>query len=211
MKKLVCLFAAITAMTATITSYAATYETSNNASTDKAVGMETVLIYKGSETPTIENIVYVDQASSPFTAATKFALKADAANNEGLYTVKFGKSDGTNQSDLFYIGMTEIPDTDTKMTFFGSETVADGITYNVGYKATASGKINSVIIKATENSKTVYMGVNLKTSIDTGGEAEIGIQIEGLPSVEYVEGIWLSARTITENADGTASISLPVD
>lgn len=60
MKKLVCLFAAITAMTATITSYAATYETSNYASTDKAVGMETVLIYKGSETPTIENIVYVD-------------------------------------------------------------------------------------------------------------------------------------------------------
>lgn len=107
--------------------------------------------------------------------------------------------------------MTEIPDTDTKMTFFGSETAADGITYNVGYKATASGKINSVIIKATENGKTVYMGVNLETSIDTGGAAEIGIQIEGLPSVEYVKGIWLSPRTITENADGTASISLPVD
>ena len=206
MKKIVCLFVATAAMTATMTSYAATYETTNEVSTAVADGMQTVMIYKGdnSVTPSDSNIVYVDQADNTFNAKTKFLIKSSAANAEGLYTVLLGGS--KLKKDTFYIGMSETPG-DTKMKSVGSdEYVTDGNKlYNVGYTAEATGAINSVIIKVTRDNKDVYMGCNLGTAITTKGTATVGIQVNGLPSVDYIKGIWISPRVISDDGTVTAS------
>ena len=48
--------------------------------------------------------------------------------------------------------------------------------------------------------KDVYMGCNLGTVISTEGEAKIGIQINGLPSSDYIKGVWVSPRMFAENS-----------
>jgi hypothetical protein len=50
------------------------------------------------------------------------------------------------------------------------------------------------------------MGANIDIEISDEGSAVVGIQINGLPSTDYIKGIWLSPRTITDNSDGTAEI-----
>ena len=44
------------------------------------------------------------------------------------------------------------------------------------------------------------MGCNLGTVISTEGEAKIGIQINGLPSSDYIKGVWVSPRMNAENS-----------
>lgn len=203
-KHLICMAAVVSIMFASVTSYAATYETSsdpktdNSVSTDKAERMKTVIIYKGDNnvTPANDNIVYVDQADNTFNAQTKFLLKSNAA--DGIYTVLLGGNE--RKSDVFYIGMSETPG-DTEMTGVGVEPYVkdEKQLYKAGYKCDASGTINSLIIKVTRDGKDVYMGCNLGTFISTKGDATIGIQINGLPREDYIKGVWVSPRTIAEN------------
>lgn len=206
-KHLICMAAVVSIMVASVTSYAATYETSsdpktdNSVSTDKAERMKTVIIYKGDNnvTPANDNIVYVDQADNTFNAQTKFLLKSNAA--DGIYTVLLGGNE--RKSDVFYIGMSETLG-DTVMDFAGDDAYGQDESgnqlYNAGYTCTASGTINSLIIKVTRDGKDVYMGCNLGTVISTEGEAKIGIQINGLPRRDYIKGVWVSPRTIVENS-----------
>lgn len=200
-KSLICITAAAVMMFATVTSYAAgSYDTQNNeASFDAAEGKSTVLIYKGdtNTTPTSENIVYVDQATSPFNASTNFLLKADPT--DGAYTVKFGSSDGTSAETSFFIGMIDT-DKDVQLTKIdgkdGYKEVVDngGTTYNIGYKATIEieNGYKSLIIKKGDS----YMGCALPSTFSGKGNAEIGIQINGASSLDEIEGVWLSIRGI---------------
>lgn len=198
-KSLICMTAAAAMMFATVTSYASSYDTQKNAASfDEAAGKTTVLIYKGNAaTPTAGNIVYVDQATSPFNASTNFLLKAGPTDGE--YTVKFGSSDGTSAETSFFIGMIDT-DKDVQLkkidgTDGYKEVVDNGVTtYNIGYKATIDieNGYKSLIIKKGNS----YMGCTLPSTLSGSGSAEIGIQINGASSLDEIEGAWLSIRGI---------------
>lgn len=217
MKTKVCLFAAIAAMTATMTSYAATYETTNKVSTAEADGMQTVMIYKGDETatPSSRNIVCVDQATNTFDAQTKFLLKSSAANDEGLYTVLLGGKE--LKKETFYIGMSEAAGDKPMALITGENGYKDNgnSTYNFGYTATLSSsdkKYNSLIIKTNDGR---YMGcANPLNSVTVTGDTTvtIGIQINGVSGevvngvlTPKIAGVWLSPRVISN--DGTVTSS----
>lgn len=51
------------------------------------------------------------------------------------------------------------------------------------------------------------MGTNIDIVISDEASVDVGIQINGLPSSDYIKGIWLSPHTITNNEDGTAAIA----
>lgn len=204
-KQLICMAAVAAVMLSAVTSYAATYNSDNSVSTSMADGKQTVLIYKADDaqaTPTESNIVYVDQANSVFSGETSFLIKDSA--EDGLYKVLFGG--GELKTDLFYIGMSnavgDIPMEYAGSMEYGKDSEGKPL-YNMGYKANATGSINSLIIKVKKDDQDVYMGCNLGTFISTEGEAEVGIQINGLPSTDYVKGIWLSPRTISDKTAAT--------
>lgn len=200
-KQLICMAASAVMIFASLTSYAATYETSKEVSTDLVKGMKTVLIYKGAaaDSATRKNIVYIDESTETFDVATKFIIKGLAAA-EGCYTVRF--SDGQSGrvvTDKFYIGMSEaagdLPM--NKIAVDGSVKNEDS-TYNIGYTAdiNLSNTYNSLIVKTKDGR---YLGcANPLTGIQTTGPAtaKIGIQINGVSSLDEIEGVWLSPRGI---------------
>lgn len=199
-KQLICMASSAAMVFASLTSYAATYDTSNKVSIDIADGKKTVLIYKGdvTDSATRKNIVYIDEAADSFAAQTDFMIK-NLASPEGLYTVKLKGETGTVVTDSFYIGMAE-GEGDVPMALAGSAAVtgADGkTTYSVGYTANSAGPIGSFIIKVSdENGNTVYKGSNVGINISGESDVKVGIQINGLPGTDYVKGIWISPRVI---------------
>lgn len=212
-KKIMGLFVIVTAISASLTTYAATYDVGNFASSDLAEGKETVLIKRGESTADVTNdsIVYINQAATTFDAQTQFMLKSSAKTQEGLYTVMLGSSTGSVVYDTFYIGMSNTVG-DEPMTAISEENGgiaeiedADGIkTYNIGYTATVSGSFRSVIIKAVVDDEDVYMGRNLETNISGDGSVTLGIQINGVPTKDTIKGVWLSPRTIDGSTAGKA-------
>lgn len=211
-KSLICVAAVAAMMCTAVTSYATgSYSpTNNSAAFTEAEGKSTVIIYKGTDSPTSDNIVYVNQASGVFGAATDFLLKDNAA--EGVYTVKFGGSDESASASTFYIGMIDaINDIELNMIDGenGYKAVVDNdvTTYNIGYTATnvdLSKGYQSIIIKKGEN----YMGCEIPSKLSGGGTVNIGIQINGVSGTlngttltPEIDGVWLSTRGIETAAD----------
>lgn len=195
-KSLICVAAVAAMMCTAVTSYATgSYSpTNNSAAFTEAEGKSTVIIYKGTDSPTSDNIVYVNQASGVFGAATDFLLKADV--EEGAYTVKFGGSADTPLTSTFNIGMTN-SETDVKLEQIEGTSgyiAVDG-KYNIGYKGTVdlSKGYKSLIIKKGDT----YMGCQVPTGLNGTGSAEIGIQINGVSSLDEIVGVWLSTADIT--------------
>lgn len=197
MKKSVVFMAAAAATLFTfVTSYAATYDSSDRyVTSDIASGKSTVLIIKGNTEPTDDSIVYINQSDSTFDAQTEFFLKNDAG--EGMYTVSFGDATGNPVREIFYIGVENAQYSgDVLMSLIEGDSgyYEDGDVYNIGYKATVSiGTYRSVIIKKSNGS---YMGCSLPTVLSGTGIAEIGIQINGVSSLNDISKVWLSTRTI---------------
>ena len=206
-KSLICVAAVAAMMCTAVTSYATgSYSpTNNSAAFTEAEGKSTVIFYKVTDSPTSDNIVYVNQASGVFGAATDFLLKDNAA--EGAYTVKFGGSTDTPETSTFNIGMTN-SETDVKLEqidgalgySFANEK------YNIGYKGTVdlSKGYKSLIIKKGNT----YMGCQVPTGLNGTGSAEVGIQINGVSGTlndttltPEIDGVWLSTRGIETAAD----------
>lgn len=200
---------------ATVTSYAATYETNSSdaslagsVSTPQAADKTTVLIYKGAQTDsaTARNIVYIDEVADTFTAETKFLIKSSAAANEGLYTVSLGDGSGTVIYDTFYIGMGEASGDLPMNRIAGAEGINEitadngSKSYNIGYTVTVDlDGYKSIIIKTKSGQ---YMGLNFPIDGLTGsGNALYGIQINGVATEDGILGVWLSSKEI---ANGTA-------
>ena len=203
-KRLICMAASAVMIFASLTSYAATYETSKEVSTDQAQDMKTVLIYKGAaeDSATRKNIVYIDEATGTFDAATKFIIKSLAAA-EGYYTVRFSDGQGgAVVTDEFYIGMSEaagdLPMTRIRGLQGNNIVTEEGKEpyYNLGYTVTADlADYHSIIIKTKDGT---YMGLSLPIEGLTGtGTAVYGIQINGAESTDSIKGVWLSKRVIT--------------
>lgn len=200
MKKLLTCVTAAAVMIISATSYAAgSYDIDKSAASFSAAeGKNTVLIYEGTGDATSDNIVYVNQAANPFTAKTNFLLKANPL--DGVYTVKFGSTMGTASADTFYIGMSPAAG-DLEMTKISDESgyiKIDENKYNIGYTVDISlnDTYNSLIVK-TKAGK--YLGcANPLTDIKTTGQAtaKIGIQINGVSSLDEIAGVWLSPRGI---------------
>ena len=205
-KSLICMTAVAAMMFATVTSYASgSYETGNNsASFDAAEGKSTVLIYKGDTdiAPTSDNIVYVNQASGAFSAGTSFMLKANP--DDGLYTVRFGDSDGIVDTISFYIGTIDISN-DVALTMIAG---TDGYKevdgkYNIGYTSDSldlSKGYKSIIIQKSDDS---YLGCTIPTTLSGEGTITVGIQINGVAGTlegetltPEIKGVWLSTRSI---------------
>lgn len=207
-KQLICMTAIAALMMTSATAFASTTATSTaggyNVKTDAAASKKTVLITNDND----GSIVYVGQSDNVYTSATEFLIKSDAA--DGAYTIKLGSDTGAEAvTAQFVIGMNETAG-DVPLTYVGASTPADG-KKNIGYKADAVsiGVYKSVIIKQSG----IYMGYDLTqqgvTTLSGDGSAALGIQINGVD--ENVNGddisVWLSKRTITQNADGTSTAS----
>lgn len=205
-KSLICMTAVVAMMFATVTSYASgSYEIGkNSASFDAAEGKSTVLIYKGGTDiePTSDNIVYVSQASGAFSASTSFMLKANP--DDGLYTVRFGDSDGTTATTSFYIGTIDTAN-DVKLTMIagaGGYNEVDG-KYNIGYTVDdldLSKGYKSIIIQKSDDT---YMGCTIPITLSGKGTLKVGIQINGVAGTlegetltPEIKGVWLSTRGI---------------
>ena len=114
-----------------------------------------------------------------------------------MYTVAFGTGIGNPVKETFYIGVENAEYSgDVEMTLIEGENgyYKDGSVYNIGYKATVPvGAYKSVIIKKSDGK---YMGCSLPTTLSGTGNAEIGIQINGVSSLTDISKVWLSTRTI---------------
>ena len=105
-------------------------DTGRNEATTTVTGASdysTVLI-----TDSSNNIVYVNQADSSFSASTDFLLKANPGY--GKYNVKLGSENLTPANIYFYVGVDAPKEGDVTMKRLQNEETSDGgTTYNIGY------------------------------------------------------------------------------
>ena len=162
---------------------------------------QTVLIAEGKYDGEIEpgKIVYVDQATSTFDAATKFMLKRNSQDkqsvNDGVYTIILGSEEQDAIRNTFYVGMTDSTN-DVVLTRIpgndGETTNANG-TKNIGYKNDSiTGTFTAVVIKTGD----VYYGVKLNADTITVDNASVGIQINGITDDQAANTtVWLTSRS----------------
>lgn len=176
-----------------------TYTLENNnleVSQDVVKGKSTVLIKKGrkQDSTNANNIVYVDQASTPFEAATNFCIKETA--DDGIYTIMMGGDNGQVVTDIFYIGMNNAAG-DVKMT---RREVQDDEktpeTEHLRYLCRVSGnrKFKTVIMKIGEDNFAFPLeGDGWSINTEEGSSVVFGIEIIG-NDVSNIKEVWLSER-----------------
>lgn len=196
MKKLISAILMMAAVSSSATAFAAdvTYSTDNSVSSTAAAGKSTVLVTKGTSTAA-EDIVYVNQADTAFEATTQFFLKNSV--EEGSYTITLG-GNGEAVKKTFNIGLSETLG-DIAMTSVGHIEV-DG-KYNIGYKATAPGEYNTLLVKKADGT---YLGCTLDTTLTGGSDVVLGVQINGVDNLSDISAVYLSTRTINGDTVGGA-------
>lgn len=139
------------------------------------------------------NIVYINQADSQFAASEIFKLKNEIP--EGVYTVKFGGDNVNSDSKTFYIGMTNTS-TDIELSEppKGARKDNGNGTENIGYLASVNGTFRTLVIKKSYK----YFGIDLGTTV-TGNGTDVGVQINGVPKADTIQGVWLTTRGIELN------------
>lgn len=171
------------------------YRSDTNSVTITDPQSTTVLIAKKTGTTMKkEDIVYVKQNDSGFSATTEFFLRQSP--DAGFYTIMLGNSSGTPKSADFVIGdasdvftvagnLTELPnsavdngDTVTKSFFSGDLSISD---------------IKTIVV--TCDGKSVYSSVNAATELSGDSTAKVGVKISGLSKTSNVS-VYISSVSI---------------
>lgn len=198
MKRLLYCISVITMVTLSmLPSYAATYTPKNKeVSSNKANGNSMVLIKRGDEQESAnsDNIVYVDQASTPFTALTNFLIKETA--EDGLYTIILGREGEQVVTDTFYIGMNYASG-DIKMVKRINPN--DQLEDRVRYACSVSGirEFKTVIVKMDGE----YCGFKLPSVWSVSGTSLLGVEIiaDNGEKINQITDVWLSERELDDS------------
>lgn len=196
MKKLTVLAALLFAVSAGTTAFAGTEydpqeKSVSNTDQDK---YQTVLITEGSESEiTADKIVYADQAAegANFQAATKFILKRNSEDGtsvkDGLYTIRFGSSNGQTTTAHFAVGVG-IEGYDTKLNVEGDPVESNG-KYSHGFVTPAGGVklTNDAIILVKIGNDVMAYPVSNTVNLSGGVTAVFGVQIDDVPAETSVE------------------------
>ena len=191
MKKLITCLALALSVSAGATVFAADYSSSDNSVAEpRAAGYKTVLITKGDSFPatlTDDDIVYADQAATPFDAAASFMLKGETSE-AGTYLITFGNDAGTSTSMTFTVSNEDTTPADVVFTAAGSAELqeeADGtVLYKKGFSATLDNFEEYKTIKISNGTATGKLRIAdyYDTPETTGsGSYIIGIQIYNIP------------------------------
>lgn len=196
MKKLTVLAALLFAVSAGTTAFAGTEydpqeKSVSNTDQDK---YQTVLITEGSESEiTADKIVYADQAAegTNFQTATKFILKRNSEDGtsvkDGLYTIRFGSSNGQTTTARFAVGVG-IEGYDTKLNVEGDPVESNG-KYSHGFVTPAGGVelTNDAIILVKIGNDVMAYPVSNTVNLSGGVTAVFGVQIDDVPAETSVE------------------------
>lgn len=175
MKKIIACISLVFAMSAGVTALAAdaTYTKDTNDVAIDATGYTTVLIEDAAD-----NIWYVDQNDSGLGSTAKFLMKADPA--DGTYTVTLGGS-STAAATTSTFTITSRQPIVKAVEVMGKEYAADGATYSIGCKATATlEECAYVVVTAVKDSATKV--AYYETNFTGEGEVNIGVKITDVPS-----------------------------
>lgn len=189
MKKIAAFVMAITVLSISVTAFA------DAAATDAGRDEATTTVTGASDYSTVfitdssDNIVYVNQADSSFSASTDFLLKENP--DYGKYTVKLGNASGETTSTYFYVGIDAPKQGDVTMKRLQNEEQnADKSGYNIGYytevEADDVSKYNSLKVGFADH--PTYGGVDLdgdawdKTHYSGSGDLYIIFQLNDVPS-----------------------------
>ena len=186
MKKLTVLAALLLAVSAGTTAFAKTeYDPSKGSvKIDDPGTYKTVLITKNDGTNP-ENIVYVNQAETSFSAATDFLLKYNSVDGkrveDGLYTIRLGGSDGQINTAEFVVGVG-IEGYDTELANLDKEPDPNGkyswsfVTPEKGVSFSKGGiilvKLGDDVMAYPTNNGIIYGDVNVV----------FGVQIDEVPA-----------------------------
>ncbi|MDD6763121.1 MAG: hypothetical protein PUD92_05750 [Clostridiales bacterium] len=197
MKKLTVLAALLFAVSAGTTAFAGTeYDPQEKSvSNTNQVNYQTVLITEGNESTPItgDTIVYADQAAegTNFQTATKFILKRNSEDGtsvkDGLYTIRFGSSNGQTTTAPFAVGVG-IEGYDTKLNVEGDPVESNG-KYSHGFVTPAGGVklTNDAIILVKIGNDVMAYPVSNTVNLSGGVTAVFGVQIDDVPAETSVE------------------------
>ncbi|MGN0163948.1 MAG: hypothetical protein ACI4EA_10300 [Candidatus Ornithomonoglobus sp.] len=210
MKKITVLAALLLAVSASTTVFAQTeYDPQEQSvhNSDQS-SYQTVLITEGDGTEvTADKIVYLGQAAAnnSFQAAMNFLLKYNSDDGksvkDGLYTIRFGGSNGQFKTARFAVGVG-IEGYDTELTMLDAEKSGDN--YNVSFITAAEGVVldsNAIILVKTADAVMAYP-VDNNITLSGGSRVILGVQINDVPDPQQVK-VYLrqGASVETEQAE----------
>lgn len=160
------------------------YSSADNSVTITDAQSTTVIITKKKASVNDEDIVYVGQNNSGFSAATKFLLKDNP--DAGFYTITLGNQTGAPKSTDFVIGnASDVFTAAANLTELPNSEVDNGDTVTKSFVSDDISLSDIKTIVVTCNGKSVYSSVT-DTELSGSGSAKIGVKISGLTKNEDV-------------------------